>query len=298
MLDYLSYRHNHSHNPNLQVSNPEAQCSDFLNSPLDEVVAAHLRCINEMKKKNYNSAYEHQTVLVQNLTKVFQGLRDENWLLPAVNGVCLELRMVATHLMKQPGTGTKPLEKAAECLMACFRICTADNVKETTFRTMSEEKKLAWRCMHKYKRSSTSVSSKSNIQTPVKIGLTSNCDNELKTMIASLTSKVEGFESILKEVKDSQNFISGMYDETLNEIKELKKQNQSFKHEVVGLKRKVEDRDGEIEELRMKVNDMDQYNRRFNPLRIMKTARARALEYELIRITTQHPQCLHAYLPA
>ncbi|KAG8278050.1 protein modification by small protein conjugation [Homalodisca vitripennis] len=35
-----------------------------------------------------------------------------------------------------------------------------------------------------------------------------------------------------------------------------------------------------------------------NPLRIVKTARARALEYELIRITTQHPQCLHAYLPA
>ncbi|KAG8300685.1 hypothetical protein J6590_071247, partial [Homalodisca vitripennis] len=129
---------------------------------------------------------------------------------------------------------------------------------------MSEEKKLAWRCMHKCKGRSTSVSSKSNIQTPVKIGLTSNCDNELKTMIASLTSKVEGFESILKEVKDSQNFISGMYDEMLNEIKELKKQNQSFKHEVVGLKRKVEDRDGEIEELRMKVNDMDQYNRRFN----------------------------------
>ncbi|XP_046679380.1 uncharacterized protein LOC124366822 [Homalodisca vitripennis] len=83
-------------------------------------------------------------------------------------------------------------------------------------------------------------------------------------MIASLTSKVEGFESILKEVKDSQNFISGMYDEMLNEIKELKKQNQSFKHEVVGLKRKVEDRDDEIEELRVKVNNMDQYNRRFN----------------------------------
>ncbi|KAG8259956.1 hypothetical protein J6590_108070, partial [Homalodisca vitripennis] len=62
--------------------------------------------------------------------------------------------------------------------------------------------------MHKCKGRSTSVSSKSNIQTPVKIGLTSNCDNELKTMIASLTSKVEGFESILKEVKDSQNFIS------------------------------------------------------------------------------------------
>ncbi|KAG8273223.1 Cyclin-Dependent Kinase 7 [Homalodisca vitripennis] len=32
--------------------------------------------------------------------------------------------------------------------------------------------------------------------------------------------------------------------------------------------------------------------------KIVKTARARALEYELIRITTQHPQCLHAYLPA
>ncbi|KAG8299903.1 hypothetical protein J6590_090019 [Homalodisca vitripennis] len=39
-------------------------------------------------------------------------------------------------------------------------------------------------------------------------------------------------------------------------------------------------------------------HRHFNPLRIVKTARARALEYELIRITTQHPQCLHAYLPA
>lgn len=84
------------------------------------------RCIKDLKKKDYNSAYESQSIVVQTLTRTFQNLKDENWLLPVINTVCLDLRMLATRLMAQPGVGTKPLEKAAECLMACFRICTAD----------------------------------------------------------------------------------------------------------------------------------------------------------------------------
>ncbi|KAG8337610.1 hypothetical protein J6590_017704 [Homalodisca vitripennis] len=43
----------------------------------------------------------------------------------------------------------------------------------------------------------------------------------------------------------------GTYDETLNKIKDLKKQKQSLKHDLMGLKRNVEDTDGQIEDLRM-----------------------------------------------
>lgn len=84
------------------------------------------RVIKDLKKKDFNSAYESQSIIVQTLTKTFQNLKDDNWLFPVINTVCLDLRTLATRLMTQPGSGTKPLEKAAECLMACFRICTAD----------------------------------------------------------------------------------------------------------------------------------------------------------------------------
>ena len=57
--------------------------------------------------------------------------KEENWMLPLMNSTCLDLRMFALaadqELARQgkskPG---ETLEKTAETLMACFRVCAAD----------------------------------------------------------------------------------------------------------------------------------------------------------------------------
>lgn len=64
-----------------------------------------------------------------------------NWCLPIMHAVCLDLRLLAAKCenISVFSSNVKPgeiLEKAAECLMACFRVCTADNRSsdETTKR--------------------------------------------------------------------------------------------------------------------------------------------------------------------
>jgi nuclear mRNA export protein PCID2/THP1 len=60
---------------------------------------------------------------------MLQSLKDDNWCLPVMYVVCLDLRILASTCEEKDGTN-KPgeiLEKAAECLMACFRVCAADN---------------------------------------------------------------------------------------------------------------------------------------------------------------------------
>jgi nuclear mRNA export protein PCID2/THP1 len=61
---------------------------------------------------------------------MLQALKEENWCLPVMYTVCLDLRKLATTCEAKDGATNKPgeiLEKAAECLMACFRVCAADN---------------------------------------------------------------------------------------------------------------------------------------------------------------------------
>lgn len=76
-------------------------------------------------------AYKHQTACAQSVVKMLQAMKEENWSLPVMYTVCLDLRLLAqkceeveaSHISK-PG---EILEKAAECLMGCFRVCAADN---------------------------------------------------------------------------------------------------------------------------------------------------------------------------
>lgn len=140
----------------------------------------------------------------------------------------------------------------------CFRC----SVKETTYRNMTEDKRKAWRCQYKCKGKTVS-SNKSGSQ-PVDIGLGPNADSDIKVMLKSLITKMDGFETILNGVKDSQAFISDKYDTLLTEIRELKQQNKHLGDEMVGLKRTISDRDHEIESLKVQLNDLDQYGRRFN----------------------------------
>uniref|UniRef100_A0A6M2DVW0 Putative secreted protein n=1 Tax=Xenopsylla cheopis TaxID=163159 RepID=A0A6M2DVW0_XENCH len=46
-------------------------------------------------------------------------------MLPVMYAICLDLRLLATRC--EAGAPGPLLEKAAECLMGCFRVCAADN---------------------------------------------------------------------------------------------------------------------------------------------------------------------------
>ncbi|KAG7270176.1 hypothetical protein CRUP_006099 [Coryphaenoides rupestris] len=95
--ELLSFKHPHVANPRLQLTNPEDKCQQVLEPPYDEMVAAHLRCTYAVANHDFVEAYKFQTLAEQQLLKKGKG---------------------------QPGD---MLEKAAEQLMSCFRVCASDN---------------------------------------------------------------------------------------------------------------------------------------------------------------------------
>lgn len=125
----ISLQHDHVKSKNLQIDKPQAMVERFLTTPFDEVITYHLKCLYSCYNKQYLEAYQHQSSLTQCLTKIMQAQKEENWALPVMYTVCLDLRLLALRAEKDRING-KPgeiLEKAAECLMGCFRICAADN---------------------------------------------------------------------------------------------------------------------------------------------------------------------------
>uniref|UniRef100_A0A8C9Z9Y0 PCI domain-containing protein 2 n=1 Tax=Sander lucioperca TaxID=283035 RepID=A0A8C9Z9Y0_SANLU len=96
--ELLSFKHPHVANPRLQLASPEEKCQQLLEPPYDEMVAAHLRCTYAVSNHDFVEAYKFQTLVAeQQLQKKGKG---------------------------QPG---EMLEKAAEQLMSCFRVCASDN---------------------------------------------------------------------------------------------------------------------------------------------------------------------------
>ncbi|XP_043092000.1 PCI domain-containing protein 2 [Puntigrus tetrazona] len=111
--EMLSFKHPHVANPRLQLSSPEEKCQQLLEPPYDEMVAAHLRCSTSF-------------------LKAFQAHKEENWALPIMFAVTLDLRIFANNAEQQLQSKGKGkigdmLEKAAEQLMSCFRVCASDN---------------------------------------------------------------------------------------------------------------------------------------------------------------------------
>uniref|UniRef100_A0A8C7GAU1 PCI domain-containing protein 2 n=2 Tax=Oncorhynchus TaxID=8016 RepID=A0A8C7GAU1_ONCKI len=97
--ELLSFKHPHVANPRLQLASPEEKCQQVLEVPYDEMVAAHLRCTYAVSNHDFVEAYKCQTA--------FQSHKEENW--------------------KGKGKLGDMLEKAAEQLMGCFRVCASDN---------------------------------------------------------------------------------------------------------------------------------------------------------------------------
>ncbi|KAM7111199.1 PCI domain-containing protein 2 isoform 5-T5 [Molossus nigricans] len=141
--ELVSFKHPHVANPRLQLASPEEKCQQVLEPPYDEMFAAHLRCTYAVGNHDFIEAYKCQTVIVQSFLRTFQAHKEENCLfkhtcfscpcraLPVMYAVALDLRVFANNADQQLVKKGKSkvgdmLEKAAELLMSCFRVCASD----------------------------------------------------------------------------------------------------------------------------------------------------------------------------
>ncbi|OXU30665.1 PCI domain-containing protein 2 [Nasonia vitripennis] len=108
-----------------------ARAMEMLPPPFDDLVLYHLKTLSSLKNDDLTVTYSYQNSAVQTLVKILQLQKEENWMLPVMNMMCLELRLLAMKTERcKKNKNIKPgenLEKCAECLMSCFRICAADN---------------------------------------------------------------------------------------------------------------------------------------------------------------------------
>ncbi|KAH3808356.1 hypothetical protein DPMN_136709, partial [Dreissena polymorpha] len=130
--ELLSFNHPHVANSKLQLENPENLVGRVFESPWDDLVAGHLRCCWAVGNHDFIEAYNCQAAVVQSFTKIFQSQKDENWSLSLLFVICLDLRLFANkgdHQAVHMGRGKygERLEKAADLLMGCFRVCASDN---------------------------------------------------------------------------------------------------------------------------------------------------------------------------
>ncbi|NWR77301.1 PCID2 protein, partial [Centropus unirufus] len=121
--EMVSFKHPHVANPRLQLTSPEDRCQQVLEPPYDEMFAAHLRCTYAVGNHDFIEAYKYQTVIYF----MFYFSRA----LPIMYAVALDLRIFANNadqqlVKKGKGKVGDTLEKAAELLMSCFRVCASD----------------------------------------------------------------------------------------------------------------------------------------------------------------------------
>ncbi|CAH3024806.1 unnamed protein product [Porites evermanni] len=132
LAELLSFHHPHIASLRLQLPDAQVQCERWFEQPYDEMVASHLRAVWAVANGDYVEARAAQAVVVQTFTRAFQSQKDENWALPLMNAVTLDLRLFAMQADKQliesrQGKPGEMLEKAAEVMMGCFRVCASDS---------------------------------------------------------------------------------------------------------------------------------------------------------------------------
>ena len=97
----LSFQDSHATKHQLQIENPEADVERVLDNPIDELVAAHLRGIWATSRRDYVEAYKCQALNVQNFCKLLSSQKDDNWPLPIMYSLCLDLRLFAIKADEQ-----------------------------------------------------------------------------------------------------------------------------------------------------------------------------------------------------
>ena len=95
------------------------------------MIANHLRAVWAVSLNNYTDAYEAHVSAIHSFIKVFQTQKDENWALPVLYSLALDLRQFVISADSQRGKNKTAkqdelLEKSAEHLMSCFRVCVSD----------------------------------------------------------------------------------------------------------------------------------------------------------------------------
>ncbi|CAH0725231.1 unnamed protein product, partial [Brenthis ino] len=124
----LSLRDPHVANRNLRSSDIASLVEGNCLAPLDEVIICHLLCVKALCEREYLEAYSHQSQCIVAIVRILQNQKEQNWCLPLMYTVCLDLRLVAQKAEAcKPQSNGKILEKAAESLLSCFRVCAADN---------------------------------------------------------------------------------------------------------------------------------------------------------------------------
>jgi len=126
--ELLSFSHSHIANARLRVEAPEAVCSRFMAQPFDEMVAAHIKTIWASSKQQHDDAWQYQNMCVSAFIKGFGDMKEENWALPIMQTLILDLRNFARRADKRcSGKPGERQEKAAGTMMNAFRVCVADN---------------------------------------------------------------------------------------------------------------------------------------------------------------------------
>lgn len=131
IAELVSFKHPHSKSANfikIPLRDLERYCTEELESPLDEVVAAHVRALQAVADNNFGEAFACQCALLQSFLKAFQSQKDENWGLPILMTLSHDLRQLAMQADKECDSSRtgEMMEKAADVLMSCFRVCVND----------------------------------------------------------------------------------------------------------------------------------------------------------------------------
>ena len=131
IAELVSFKHPHAKSANfikIPLRDLERYCTEELESPLDEVVAAHVRAVQSVADDNFSEAFACQCALIQSFLKAFQSQKDENWGLPILMTLSHDLRQLAMQADRRCDSSKagEMMEKAADVLMSCFRVCVTD----------------------------------------------------------------------------------------------------------------------------------------------------------------------------
>ena len=87
-------------------------------------------------------------------------------------------------------------------------------------------------------------------------------DNKIKTTISPLKEEIKELKSNLKEICASQSFISDKPNEVANEYNTVLVNNKKQKEQIIKLNERADDLQKKIKNEKLKLDELDQYNRR------------------------------------
>ena len=134
----LTYQHkDHSQSDRLLSQFNEDTIAKQISLPWNDLCIFHLNVCNLINQSNFIAAYKEHGNLIQYFNKALNSMSNENWMLPVLNNLIRDLRLLAiaadleTSISKHDKHIQKPhvyLEHAAELLMGLFRIVVSGNL--------------------------------------------------------------------------------------------------------------------------------------------------------------------------